>query len=132
MTTKEWQSYIEENYGIEVDYPWIKHPEYSVCRHIENKKWFIVFMTIPKEKLRLKTKGQINIVNLKLNPIMIDMLKESEGFFPAYHMNKTSWISVSIDDSIEEAAIKNLIDISFNLTARKAKSRNNAAQNNFA
>lgn len=36
--------------------------------------------------------------------------------FKAYHMNKKSWISVSLDDSLSDEEIIRLIDLSFELT----------------
>lgn len=51
-----------------------------------------------------------------------DNLKQKKGFFPAYHMNKDSWISILLDGSVSEEEIKNLLDLSYKLTMKK-KSR---------
>lgn len=42
-----------------------------------------------------------------------------EGYFPAYHMNKTSWITVALDDSVPDDEVKLLLDMSFEATASK-------------
>ena len=42
-----------------------------------------------------------------------------EGYFPAYHMNKTSWITVALDGSVPDDEVKLLLDMSFEATAPK-------------
>jgi predicted DNA-binding protein (MmcQ/YjbR family) len=34
---------------------------------------------------------------------------------PAYHMNKTHWVSVDVDGSVDDVMLKNWIDTSYNL-----------------
>lgn len=38
MTRTELKEYIQNNYGTEPDYPWGKHQNHEVYRHINNKK----------------------------------------------------------------------------------------------
>ena len=37
MTRTELKEYIQNNYGTEPDYPWGKHQNHEVYRHINNK-----------------------------------------------------------------------------------------------
>lgn len=53
MDRSEFKVYIQENYGIEPDYPWIEYPDYAVFRHNGNKKWFALVMGVPKNKFGL-------------------------------------------------------------------------------
>lgn len=94
MTREKLEKYIQNNYSAEPDYPWVKYPDYEVFRHTSNKKWFALIMEIPKDKLGLQTKDILSVVNFKCDPIMIGSFLNKEGYFPAYHMNKTSWISL--------------------------------------
>ena len=118
MNREEMISYINENYNSNTDFPWAKHPSYQVFRHIKNKKWFAVIMTIPKNKLGLESDENVDIVNLKCDTALIDGLIKEEGIFPAYHMNKKHWVSVALDGSCLSDKIKMLLDISFNLTKK--------------
>ena len=43
------------------------------------------------------------------------------GFYPAYHMNKSNWITVALDGSADNEKIKFLLDMSFDLTSKKTK-----------
>ncbi len=74
--------------------------------------------------------GKIDIMNLKCDPLLIGSLRLEKGFFPAYHMSKANWISVSLDSSVDNEKIKWLIDMSFDLTARKIRKRFDTEQKN--
>ena len=41
------------------------------------------------------------------------------GVFPAYHMNKQHWISVVLNDSVDDDTVEMLLDMSYKLTGRK-------------
>ena len=52
---------------------------------------------------------------------MMGSFLDEIGIFPAYHMSKTCWISVLLDGSVDADTLAFLIDISFELTAKKRK-----------
>ena len=119
MTRESLKRYIEENYSVEADYPWRKHPSYEVFRHISTGKWFAVIMTITADKLGMDCKDNIDIVNLKCDEFFSESVKIMAGIFPAYHMNKKHWISVALDGSVDNDTIEMLLDMSYKLTGRK-------------
>lgn len=63
MNRMELGKYIQDNYNIEPDYPWVKYPNYEVYRHGNNKKWFALVMDVPKNKLGLRGEDILEIVN---------------------------------------------------------------------
>ncbi len=123
MNREELIKYISESYGTQADYPFMQYPDVAVFRHVNNKKWFAVVMKVQKSRLGIKSEGAVDILNLKCDPILVGSLRNEDGFYPAYHMSKTNWISAALDGSTSADKIKWLIDISFELTARKVKSR---------
>ena len=64
---------------------------------------------------------RLDILNVKCDPIMIGSLITENGFYPAYHMNKSNWITVALDGSADDEKIKFLLDMSFDLTSKKTK-----------
>ena len=59
----------------------------------------------------------VNILNLKCEPELAAALAAGKrGIFPAYHMNKTHWISVCLNGSVSEEELDSLIELSFELT----------------
>lgn len=101
----------------------MQYPNFRVFRHPNNKKWFAVIMDIPKNKIGLPSDDIISVVNLKSDPIMVGSLLRENGFYPAYHMTKSSWISVVLDGSADDEKIKMLLDMSFEATAVKLKKK---------
>ncbi len=121
MNKEELINYIAEAYGTEAEYPWEDSPNNIVFRHYSNKKWFALIMKITKDKLGFREDGVIDVVNLKCDPILIGNLRNEKGIFPAYHMNKTHWITVALDGSADSDQIKWLLDLSYDLTNVKSK-----------
>ena len=48
-----------------------------------------------------------------------ESVKNMAGVFPAYHMNKQHWISVVLNDSVDDDTVEMLLDMSYKLTGRK-------------
>lgn len=80
-----------------------------------------MIINVNKEKLGIDGDGSVDIINLKCDPILTGSLRNEKGFYPAYHMNKANWISALLSGEADEEKIKWLIDISFDLTAKKVR-----------
>jgi len=115
-------AYAKNTYQSEPEYLWAKIPEAAVLRNRKNQKWYALFMQIGKDKLGMKETESVWIVNLKCDPLFMGSLLEMDGYYPAYHMNKNHWISILLDGTVEEKQIKNLLDLSYQLTEPKKKS----------
>ncbi len=98
--------------------PWEKHT-HTVYRHPSNKKWFAVAMNIHKKLLGIVGEGYIDVVNLKCDPMIIPDLIAEGIVYPAYHMNKTYWITLPLDGTKDENTVKWLLNISYDLTRKK-------------
>ncbi len=112
-----------ETYGTKPEHPWVKYPSHTVFRHSNNGKWFTLIMNISKEKLGLSEKDSIYVMNVKCDPLMIGSFLNENGIYPAYHMSKAHWITVALDGSVDSDKIKWLLDMSYNLTEKKQKSK---------
>ena len=123
MNRVELEQFIQDNYSTEPDYPWIKYPNYQVFRHGSNKKWFALIMDVPKNKLGLPETDILEVANLKCHPALIGSLLGEDGFFPAYHMSKASWITVALDGSVADEKIKMLLDVSYEATAPRVRKK---------
>ncbi len=111
--------YALDYFGTAPDYPWDDEPDYAVLRHPENKKWYGLIMRIPREKLELEGEGQLDILNIKCDPIVLGSLLEKNGCHPAYHMSKSHWITLRLDGSVDFTEIATLLRLSFEMTAPK-------------
>ena len=118
MTRKELEEYIETAYNTEPEHPWAPETDHTVFRRADSRKWFALVMEIPRSKLGIEGAGKICIVNLKCDRMMLGSFLLEDGIFPAWHMNKSHWLSADVSGNDER--LKLLIDLSFELTAGKA------------
>lgn len=119
MNRQEIFEWIGETYGTEPDYPW--NDRNAVLRHKGSRKWYGVVLEVAESKLGLNGDKIVDILNVKCDPILIGSLRLKDGYFPAYHMNKDSWISILLDGSVSAEEIQNLIELSYKLTQKCPK-----------
>ena len=120
MNRSQLDKYITDKYGVTAERLIEKNPGFQAYRHNDTKKWFAMIMDIPKSRLGLGVQDIIDVVNLKCDPLLIGSLRMEQGFYPAYHMNKENWITVALDGSAPDDKIKMLVDMSYELTMKKA------------
>ena len=123
MKREQIENYIKDTFPTEADHPWAKYPDYVVYRRQDNRKWFAIIMRIPRTSLGLGSTDMLDIINLKLDPSLIDSLRTESGFYPAYHMNKVHWISAALDDSTADDKLKTLLELSYDITAPAAQKK---------
>ncbi len=116
---------IKEKYGNDPEFEWEKFPGTAIFRNQDSEKWYGIIMNVDKSKLDEKSKGEVEIIDIKLEPDEIIKLLENKGFYPAYHMNKKSWITIILDDTIADEEIMNLIDKSYGYTIKTKNKSNN-------
>ena len=115
--TKRIMAQVQENYGNQLEYLWEKSPDTAVLRHEGNQKWYAVLMRIPWDKLDKGREGLVEAVNIKHDQVA-DLLSQ-KGIYPAFHMNKRYWLSLALDDSLQDEEVIELIERSWNLTVKK-------------
>ncbi|MCD8239762.1 MAG: MmcQ/YjbR family DNA-binding protein [Clostridiales bacterium] len=113
--------YAKNKYGTEPEFLWRRYPSYAVLRHSDNKKWYGVVMDVERNKLGLEGGGKVDILDIKCEGLMTDILRTRDGFLTGYHMNKKYWISVLLDGTVSESEVFSLLDMSFELTSVKKK-----------
>lgn len=107
--------YIKEKYHIIPEQPWKKYPEKMAFKAAETNKWFALIMPVERKKLGLAEDGEVFIVNVKSDPEFIYMVSQTEGYMPAYHMNKQHWLTVLLDGTVPLNQIFERIDESYQL-----------------
>lgn len=112
--------WISEQYGTEPEYPWMDSPDAAVLRNLGGK-WYGLVMSIPSKKLGLSDERHVDILNIKCSPLLIGSLTEKPWIFPAYHMNKTHWVSILLDETADTEEVKLLVEMSHQLTLPKPK-----------
>ncbi len=110
---------IKEKYQDAPQFQWEKFPLYATFKNKDSKKWYAIIMNVDKSKLDKTSTGIVEIINVKLDPIKIELLLNQQGFSLAYHMNKKNWITIILDNTLEDEYIMNLLDESYSYTLNK-------------
>ncbi len=107
---------IRERYGETEDHPFADSPEVSIFRCPDNRKWYGIVMSIGESRLKENVKKEndriIEVMNVKIDPEQKDTILKMPGMHEAYHMNKKSWITITMDDSATDEDIMSLVDVS--------------------
>jgi predicted DNA-binding protein (MmcQ/YjbR family) len=128
MTRQDLIDYIFDEYSVEPDYPFPRDDVSCVFRHIDNRKWFGIAMVIPYRTIGINKTGNVDILNIKCDPVMMGSLRGKPGFCPAYHMNKDKWITILLDGSAAQEDIKALLAMSYTMTATKLRRKHDLLQ----
>ena len=113
--------YAKQKYGTLPEYLWEKFPRNAVCRRKDNKKWFFALLSVKGSTLGLETNEVIEVIDVRVKKEEVDKLlnnKNNLPLYPAYHMNKKSWITIILDGSMGINDIYEFIDKSY-LLAKK-------------
>ena len=78
-------------------------------------------MNIPRSKLGEKSNNIVEIINLKIDKDKIQKLLLKNGYYPAWHMNKKLWISISLDETLQDKDIIKHIEESYAYTIKNGK-----------
>lgn len=111
-------NYAFRSYGTKPEHLWEKYPTHEVLRHSKSAKWYGLLTDITRDKVGLTGNDMIDILVLKCEPEMVSTLVGQKGFAPAYHMNKTHWLTVLLDGTLNDNIIYNLLDMSYGLAGK--------------
>ena len=112
---------IYKRYGDKPEFPWPEYPTFGVFKNPNNGKWYAIVMALNVQKLDKKLAGEVEVMNIKLDPEKIKELHKEKGFYPAYHMNKKNWISILLNDTVPDKVLLALLDESHRFTIKKQK-----------
>ena len=112
--------YIQDKYNSNPEFLWTKFPGYAIFR--KTSKWFALIGNVTRNKVNKKSNSneEIEIINVKVDEDKINNLISLGGYYEAYHMNKKSWISIILDDTLSDDVIMKLIDESYGLVNNPA------------
>ena len=105
--------YLNDKYQSVPEFLWKDYKD-GVFRNLNNNKWYGIIMNIDLSKIDDGT-GEIEIINVKLERNRIIDLLKRKGFYQAYHMNKKDWITIILNDTLDDEVIEKLIDESYQL-----------------
>lgn len=113
---------IKNRYGEVPDFPFRKMTDYGVFRYPGNGKWYGLIMNIPFSRMFAGENDQIiEILNVKIKPEDRTELLRTPGIYDCYHMNRNSWISIVLDNTVSDEDIMDLVEVSRSLIVNAGK-----------
>ena len=112
--TKRINKLIINKYNVNPEFLWEKYPSFAIYR--KTKKWFALVGNVQLSKIDKKSNSmeEVEIINLKIKEDEKDILLNRKGYYEAYHMNKKNWITIILDDTLNDKEIEEMISNSYN------------------
>lgn len=110
--------YVREKYGDELEFLWEKFADNAIWRCKDTQKWYGLIVAISKKKLGLKSEEMAEAIILRLRPEEMEKTIDHQRYFPGWHMNKKSWYTIILDDSVSLQEIYHRIDESYGLAVK--------------
>ena len=115
-TARHAAAFISSEFDVNPEFLWEKYPSFAVFRRTDNRKWFALIANIPLGKLKSRAKPDemVDIINVKIDDTQTEKILKKRGFYPAYHMNKKSWVTIILDGTVSDDTVAQFISDSFN------------------
>ena len=111
--------FIGEKFSDEPEFLWEKYPNFAIFRRKDNRKWYALIANIPKKYLKLGGAEEIEILNLRVEPEELDRIFDGEKYFRGWHMNKKSWLTIRLDETLTDEEIFARLEKSYQLAVKK-------------
>ena len=119
---------IYERYHEKTDFPFTqsKIEHYGVFRYHGNQKWYGLIMNIKRSLLGDSDSDEyVDIINVKIDESRRDEIFAIKGVYPSYHMSKTKWASILLDDTLSDEEVMAFVDLSRAFMVGKTSRKNN-------
>jgi len=126
--------YIKESYSAQPEFLWAANLNNAAIRNKRTGKWFAALIgKLPKHRLGIDSCEEVDVLNLKCDPLFAFTIVDNRRIFRGYHMNKEHWISVLLDGSVSFDELKFLIDMSYAIVDKRSakKGGNNFGEKNY-
>lgn len=110
--------YVHEKYQDELEFLW-ENSLSAIWRNKMNQKWYGLIFSISKRKLGINSDEMTEAINLRWMKDQVSDIIDYQRVFPAYHMNKKSWITIPLDGILDNQTIFSWIDSSYQFSLRK-------------
>ncbi len=92
-------------FGDEPEFLWSKFPDNAVLRRKDTQKWYAAVLSTSKSRIVPGSDGRAEIIDLRIAPDDMAGLLARGNYYPGWHMNKKSWYTVILDDSVADAEL---------------------------
>lgn len=110
--------HIRATYGDELEFLWPKFPDNAVWRRRDSRKWYGIILTVNGRKIGMDVDQSVEILDLRMRAEERETLLAKEHYYPGWHMNKTSWYAIALDNGVADEEIKLRVASSYELAKK--------------
>lgn len=111
--------YINKKYNDEIEYLWKTTPNSGIFRNKTNRKWYAAILEVKESVIDGDNKNEIMVIDLMYHKGKTSDVIDYNKIYPGYHMNKNSWITIKLNNTVNDELIYKYIDLSYNLSIKK-------------
>ncbi len=109
---------VSDIYGDEIEFLWPKFPDNGVFRRKDTDKWYAAILTAKKSTFGFDSDEKVELIDLRIEPENMEDLLKNNNYYPGWHMNKKSWFTIILDDSVSDDEILGRIAVSHALAIK--------------
>ena len=114
---------IEKFGGAVYDHPFEEDAETAVLRHAHTRRWFGVWIRVPKRYFGEGEGGEF-CLNVKCPPDLSAALRQNyAAVLPAWHMNKLHWVTLRLHGDLPAGEIAQLLRLSYDMPLPRRQPR---------
>ena len=105
--------YVKETYGDELSFLWEDDRNNAIFRNKMTEKWYGLISAIPLSKIGYPSsdRGEVFVFRCKLEELPPKYA--SLPILPGYHMNKKSWATIVLDESVSDQDLFQFLERSY-------------------
>jgi predicted DNA-binding protein (MmcQ/YjbR family) len=113
--------FVQKKYGAVAEYLWEKYPEFSIYRNPYNKKWYLLNSSVSLNKIDSHSDSAqtVEIINIRIDNGHLEELLRIEGIYRAYHMNKKNWVTITMNDVLDDETVEKLVMESYDIVDKR-------------
>lgn len=111
--------FVRSRYGDDPEFLWDRFPDNAIWRRKDNGKWYGVILTVKGSKIGMDTDKTAEITDLRMDPSQAEDMLAKDNYRPGWHMNKKSWYTLALDDSVPDDELQKRVEESYGLAGKK-------------
>ncbi len=111
--------YINNKYKDDIEYLWDTSPNSGIFRNKINSKWYAALLEVKENRVGGTTDKEIMVIDLMYYKDKTSSVIDNKKIYPGYHMNKKSWITIRLDNAVDNDFVFKYIDLSYELSINK-------------
>lgn len=109
-------AWIARTFHDQPEFLFKRLPDYAAFREPRSQKWYGLVINIPRARLTDKQStsksDKVEVIELRCPASQRATWLDQDDVYPAYHLSEKNWLCVTLDDTIADAKLEQLVQSS--------------------